>query len=727
MLLFYELHKLLSGKTKWLVLAILLVNSFVFYLYMMPYTKPAAEQQLHSQALARGREYDTLQQAMYNVETDVAVCARWGGMEMYQYSSQVAYELKSQYQEAINFAEFVGGFQERAQNMLDFPIFAKEGSFAKRNIIKTAADFKALGGLEVYPADGEGLLQMQKFFISDVFLLVLVCFLSFQLFGLDTSTGINKVINATRKGGRRLLLVQVGLAGLCAVLCAFLLYGSNLLQTSRLAGFPALSDDIHGIAAFQNIPYTCTTLQYLLSYLGWKMWYALGLSLLVQMLAYKWQGSKLAWGILGVASAVSFLLWFYLPTAPIAKVFRYLNLFGLADTAEVIGNYQNLNLFGFPVELRTAASVVLAAFVLVGGGLILFTKPISLRFSLPRKEKPIPEKSRHSLLGYEVRKTIGRQKGAILLLSALLYSVWAGILYQPSPYMLPADYYYNEMSSSLVGKSGQELRAAIETLQKESESFSIQGQAEAFSKIQQQYMLLAHDPSLPFVDACGWDAVFASKPKEIVLFLVFSLLAIFAMVGLFQMEYRSRMHTLIRATRGGGKVYWYKFGCVCVQSVVFTLLLHAGQLVQYAREYAPSLGNAPARSLPLFASTSLPVSIYEMLALVLVQKVLAGLCVTMLLFVLAQFLLSASQFIIGAAVLVLLPGILLYIANIQYFNPLVNILKTAVEPHLTLYYALCSWPSVQTQVPVCGFACMVAASFGLVAAGYWRWQAACAC
>lgn len=722
MLLFHELHKLLSGKTKWLVLSILLVNSFVFYLYMMPYTRPAAERQLHSQVLARGREYDTLQQAMDNVEADVTACAHWGSMEMYQYSDQVAYDLKNQYQEAINFAEFVGGFQERAQNMLDFPIFAKEGSFAKRNIIKTAADFKALEGLEVYPTDGEGLLQMQKFFISDVFLLVLVCFLSFQLFGLDASTGINKIINATPKGGRRLLLVQVGLVGLCAVLCAFLLYGSNLLQTGLLAGFPAFSDDIHGIAAFQNIPYACTTLQYLLSYLGWKMWYALGLSLLVQMLAYKLQGAKLAWGILGAASAASFLLWFYLPANPITKIFRYLNLFGLADTAEVIGNYQNLNLFGFPVELRLAASVMLAAFILVGGGLILYTKPVSLRLSLRRREKPMPEKSRHSLLGYEVRKTIGRQKGAILLLAALLYAGWAGILYQPSPYMLPIDYYYDEMSSSLVGKSGQELQAAMEALQNQNESFSIQGQAEAFVKIQQQYMLLTRDPSLPFVNARSWDAVFANKQKEIVLFLVFSLLAIFSVVGLFQMEYRSRMHTLIRATRGGGKVYWYKFGCVCVQSVVFTLLLHAGQLVQYAREYAPSMGDAPARSLPLFASTSLSASIYGMLALVLVQKVLAGLCVTMLLFVLAQFLLSASQFIIGAGVLVLLPGVLLYIANMQYINPLVNILKMAVEPCLTLYYALCSWPSVQTQVPVYGFVCMVLAAFGLVVAGYYRWQ-----
>ena len=145
-------------------------------------------------------------------------------------------------------------------------------------------------------------------------------------------------------------------------------------------------------------------------------------------------------------------------------------------------------------------------------------------------------------------------------------------------------------------------------------------------------------------------------------------------------------------------------------------------LVQYAREYAPAMGAAPARALPLFASTALPVSIYGMLALVLVQKVLAGLCVTMLLFVLAQFLLSASQFIIGAAVLVLLPGVLLYIANMQYINPLVDILKRAVEPRLTLYYALCSWPSVQARVPVYGFAFLVPAAFGLVAAGYYRWQ-----
>ena len=387
-----------------------------------------------------------------------------------------------------------------------------------------------------------------------------------------------------------------------------------------------------------------------------------------------------------------------------------------------MGNYQNLNLFGFPIELRIAASLLLAAFVLVGGGLILYTKPVSLHFALRRKEKPMPEKSRRNLLDYEARKTFGRQKGAVLLLAALLYAGWAGVLYQPSPYMLPSDYYYDELSSSLAGKSGEELQTGMESLQKQAESFSIPGQIIAFEKIQQQYMLLTRDPSLPFVNTRGWDAVFANKQKEIMLLLVFSLLSIFSVSGLFQMEYRSRMHTLIRATRGGGKVYWYKFFCVCAQSVVFTLLLHTGQLVQYTREYGLSMGDAPARALPLFASCSPPISIYGMLALVLLQKVLAGLFVTMLLFVLAQFLLSASQFIIGAAVLVLLPGVLLYIANMQYLNPLVDILKTAVEPHLTLYYALCSWPAVQTQVPVPGFVCMVLAAFGLVLAGYYRWQ-----
>ena len=97
--------------------------------------------------------------------------------------------------------------EDRSRNLLSFSIFSKEGSFSKRNIEKTAEDFAGMRGVEAEPQDGAGVERMQNFPLTDVLLLVAGGMLSFQIFGTEGRSGMQKLLNTRVRGGEEVRLV----------------------------------------------------------------------------------------------------------------------------------------------------------------------------------------------------------------------------------------------------------------------------------------------------------------------------------------------------------------------------------------------------------------------------------------------------------------------------------------------------------------------------------------
>lgn len=726
MLIRHEMHKLLSGKTKWLLLLILLVNIAAYYLYLIPNMQTDTEKRIHARMLERGQSYSSLEEAYQHLETDMRVCAQSGGaskVELSETEQKILWKLEEEYQEAMDFNLIIKDFDKRAKNLLEFSIFSKENSFSSRNIVKTAEDFGELEDLEVVPTDGNGLVRMQDFILSDIFLLLMICFVSFQVFGTDAVTGIQKVISVTPRGGKQLTLLKACMVSICIAVCAAILYGSNLVQTGIFAGFPDFHMDIHGVEAFSNIPYACTAGEYLGMYLGWKIFYAVSTALFIQLIVCKLEGTKAAWIVIGGVTVLSFTLWFFLPSSPVIKIFRYLNLAGLADTANIIGEYQNLNLFSYPVELRYAAIVMLLFLAGASILLLLFLHPIGIRITLPQKGKPLPARSRKKLFRYEWQKMLGKQKGYVLLPAVCLFGIYVGFFSDQKEYLQPSEYYYEQMGKDFWGKNGNELQEEMDDLNEKSITFSADGQMEAVFRIQQQceYILQNKDADVRFVNERVWDRILCNKQEELLFYLLFVILSIFSVNGIFQMEYGNKMNTLIQATPNNGKVYWYKLGGICLESILFILFLYGGQFLKYYQMY--DLGDTAwsVHSLQYLSDFPFDISLKEMLILVLAQKLLAGLLITVILFLLSQLLLLSSQFMTVSAVLFLLPGILLYIANMGYMNPLVNLLKAGVEPRLSIFYGLSSWASVYREIPLYTFGIAGGIAVILVMAGYRKW------
>lgn len=733
----YEFRKLFSGRIKWILLLLILVNAVIYYLYLIPAMPSEEEKRAYTQMKEESIEAGSLERALEEISTEIdqlnqkLIQAIESGNEARLESReeqrlQLLGALKSEYQEALNFYSFIEGIDENAEKLMKFSIFSKEGSFSKRNIEKTSADFESLKGVEVSPEDGSGLNMLQNFVLTDVFVLAAICLMAFQIFGKDGRSGMQKLLGTSVNGRARLRLIQVCMILLGIVVFTAIIYGSNILQTVMTVGFPDIKADVHGISEYRNIAFPCTTGLYLILFMLWKAAAAAGTAVLFQAIIYRLNGNKLSWGILGGLVGISFILWFYLPENPISKIFRYLNIIGIFDTAEFIGDYQNLNFFTYPVDLLTAGAVGIVLVLIAGIVSIAAFPPLNIKVSLCAGRKRKMKKAAESVFLYECYKNLWVQKTGIVFLLLIAVVLYRGENSISEPDVVSrSDYYYGQYSAELIGKSGSELEKAIADLNEMEKDFTDSAQFEAAEIVrhQAQYVSEREESNSAYVNARVWNKIFFDKDTELQNFLIFLIVAVFSMGGLFQYEANSRMNILIHAAANQHKVFWSKFGISCLTGGVCTFIIWISEYVVWYIRYSGTKGmDRAVQSLEGFSEFPFSVTIGTMLWIVMVQRIAAGVAVAILFFFLSQILLSTVQFMIAAALVFILPTIILIIANMEYTNPLVSILRYNMEPLLQYIYMCSSWASVFYKIPLPVYVGIILAAGVLVWCSRKKWD-----
>lgn len=390
----FELRKVFFGNIKYFALLLILLNAAVFYVGMIPRI-PSAEQMEYEKiwrekaeeqggSIEEKQQYLEEQTADYGLlmtylgapdvmteEEKKAVTERFRDTDYLEMEPEELYaesaalgQIMTEYASAAEYGSFVDEMESRAEAMLGVPIF-ENSRFSAANIRKTVEDFADVKELEVTPADGRYLEPMQNFYLTDILCIVMICLFCFRLFGFDHDSGMGNLIHTAPAGRTALRFAQLTAVWLTAALSAALLYGGNLLQTAVLTGAENLGAYVQGIAAFRNVAFSCTVGTYLLLYLAGKILAALLSASVCQFFCVKFGGGKTAWLFFAGVTAASFFLWFLVPDSPAVKLFRYLNPVGIFDMKQILGNYQNLNLFSVPVSLLSAAVI----FTLVLGAL----------------------------------------------------------------------------------------------------------------------------------------------------------------------------------------------------------------------------------------------------------------------------------------------------------------------------------------------------------------------
>lgn len=740
MLIRSELRKLLSGKAKWFLFFLFVINAAVYHLYLLPSVPSEAEQETYGEELYKAEAHGSLEKRAEQIETEITLLDAYiygkpdeeGNIRGQHLEDEQALmrrdvlgRLQEEYQEALGFYDFINEIDLRAERLLTFSIFSKEGSFAQKNIVKTQKDFSDLHDIEIQPQDGSGLTAMQDFALTDFFMIAAVCIMAFQIFGKDARSGMQKLLNAAVNGGRYLRAVQVGTILMCMAVYAVLVYVSNLVQTGYLLGFPELSAELHGIAEYRNIPFPCTCGMYLVMYLLWKTVAVIGIAALVQAVIHWMNGHMAAWLIIGGALAVSFFLWLYLPENPTAKIFRYLNMIGIFDTGEILGDYQNLDLFTYPVQLSAAAGIFVAAAVVCGVLSVIFFSPVLLPRMKNERQKKL--KQGRGIFSYEFYKTVWiRKAGAVFLVLCAISACRAISAGSGEEMISREDYYYEQMAADFIGKEGTDLAEPLADLEGKEQEFNDSAAAAAADRIRAQAGYVQADPekNLVFVNERVWAQIFADKELELQNLFVYLAALMFSLAGIFQFENSSSMKLLIRSSGGSGKVYWGKLTVACILGGVYTAVIWIPVYVSWFWRYSGIKGlGAPAESLEIFHGLPLDITIAGMTVLLAAVRFLAGLALAVVLFSAAQIFLSSYQFAAVVSLVFLLPDVLLLISGMemQYESPLIGILQGRIAPGIEYIYAFSSWASVWQKIPFAVYPAGILVLLLMMYAGYRKW------
>lgn len=201
MLIKYEWQKLFSGKTKWFLFLLIIVNALLFYLYLVPSASSEEKKLLYNEVKKEVEEKGGIEEGIQELDAQSNVLLdkqsellESGSQELLSDSEelrlQVLNEVKEEYQDVLNFTSFIEKIDAEADRLLSFSIFSDKGSFSNRNIRKTQEDFSALKGIKAEPENGSGLIMLQNYLITDLLLIAGICILSFQIFGKDGRSGV---------------------------------------------------------------------------------------------------------------------------------------------------------------------------------------------------------------------------------------------------------------------------------------------------------------------------------------------------------------------------------------------------------------------------------------------------------------------------------------------------------------------------------------------------------
>ena len=715
MLIKYEWQKLFSGKTKWFLFLLIIVNALLFYLYLVPSASSEEKKLLYNEVKKEVEEKGGIEEGIQELDAQSNVLLdkqsellESGSQELLSDSEelrlQVLNEVKEEYQDVLNFTSFIEKIDAEADRLLSFSIFSDKGSFSNRNIRKTHEDFSALKGIKAEPENGSGLIMLQNYLITDLLLIAGICILSFQIFGKDGRSGVQKLLNASVKGRGTLRLVQSFTVIFATIMLAMIIYGSNIIQTQIVIGFPRMEVDIHGIAEYRNIAFPCTTKEYLILFSAWKTGAAVTVCTLFQGIIYRFSGSKFSWLILGILIGSGFLLWFYLPENPISKIFRYLNVIGIFDTAEFIGDYQNLNLFTIPVGLLEAGKVLMLAVFVIGILSIILFAPSTITIFRKNRQRKNRNIRTVNVFLYEGYKWVWIQKGGIILLLLTAMVIYIEVPeISKDEIITRTDYHYEQMAKSFIGKSDKDLEAAVADLEDESKTFIDSAQYEAAEQVtkQAEYILELDCENAAFVNQRVWNHIFFDKDKELTHFMLFLLAAVFSMSGIFQYETSSRMKVLLCSSLKRRKIFWSKFGTACLECCFYSGIVWGGFYTALYMKYGevPGAGYS-VKSLEQFSDVQSNLSIGEMLGGVIIQRLAAGIALAVILFIFSGIFLTTIQFVAAGVIAFILPTALLIVGNMDSVNSLTSLIRFNLEPILSYIYAFSSWTSMIIKIPV---------------------------
>lgn len=322
----------------------------------------------------------------------------------------------------IRYHQNIEAVLQQSDSMNQISIFKAADGFSKRNIEKTADDYKKLLEIEPVSFDYRGLIAL--FHCNFVHFFGVLCILLVVFALTDRNTiGLKHMAYAARDGrGRRIFRKLLALMLWCIVLTAAL-YGSSFFISGLIYGtdyFSALRYPVQSVPAFMDVTYCLDIGQFLLIFLLYRCIFLFIIALIVWGVYYFIDNVMIGTAVLGGVALTEVLLYSVIRVNSPVCILKYCNLWYLIKDNSFFMEYVNLNLFSHPVAKEMAATVIIMAvcvilsFSSIMRAMVVYPS-VSRCFKMPFSSLLLLLQERLNSMGFEAYKLLVSQKGILLL------------------------------------------------------------------------------------------------------------------------------------------------------------------------------------------------------------------------------------------------------------------------------------------------------------------------
>ena len=594
-------------------------------------------------------------------------------------------QLASEYDTVAGYGDFLDSVQTKAGQLAGISIFQNdETGYDLKNIEVTAAVYAGLGetAIDYYPQ--KGLYTAISYAFTDLILLASMLVLALLLVRQERDSGLLSLVRSLPGGRLQTALAKLGAFALSLLAVLALLYGVNLAYCAATFGLGPLTRTIQSVPALMRCTMQITVGQYLFRFLLAKWAGAFVMGLWVMLAALVARRAAAGWAAALAGPLVLFGIRAAIPATSRLNVIKYANLASLLQTNELLGNYRNLYWFGSPIGLPL---VEWTAAVLYGGVLVFaFCWVFARAQLLPAAKRGFLLGLRHkthatSIYKEEARKLFLLNGAAVVLAAFIGFGIYQGVTAES---YIGADeiyyaYYMNHISGPFTQESydwlveqGEEFAPMLEAQRQVAAGTLSSDALLAFSALQQKYNVytqiinqninyyLKEHPGAWLVYESGYRELFGfTGQADVQDTLLAGLACALCFSGLFAMERRGGMETVLCVTPGGRK---RTVRAKLLMSGAAAFVIAAGSclthLIQVLRDYGLPVLFAPAMSISEFESLPAFVTLSDVLLFWFLCRVAACLCMAAITLTLGHLFANLLPALFVSAVGYCLPALL---------------------------------------------------------------------
>lgn len=605
-----------------------------------------------------------------------------------------------------DYESYIRSVIKEAENLTSISIFADENSFSYKNAISTAKDFSALIDVNTTYDSSYGVNMATDFVLTDLIVILLLFIVSEALIGRERNIGITSLQKTCKYGKEKLAFSKIAASFIAVFIICVLFYGTNYIISALTYGFGDVFRTIQSVDGFANCLLKINVLQFLALFFTSKLIVMFLLCLIINLVSMI-SGSRIGgYVIFSVLFLVSYIFTIAFDDNSSAMWLKYINLFKLTDTKDIISSYRNINIFGYPINCLAVsfAFVCVILFALAILSVVVYSNKNILPYSkytqlLPIKFKRAAEHT--SVITHEIYKALITNKAGLFILALIIVQAAVNLTF---PISLNEEekyekFYFSYFAGDFNNEKKEEIKTELDLFAKsESELPALTADYEnglisesAYLRLSAKYSDMTEEYQkfnkyvVPYYEyLCNQQeagnkvSVMFYRGIDILLgvsgdlsniyCLVLYAIIIMCTVPLFTCEYEGGMINLVKSSKTGIKKLIVK-KLIC--SFLIVLALNIAVYLPYFQRIIEAYGmngiNNTACSMPSFECLPGDTTVLQVIIFIFAVRVLVSLLITAIIAAVSVFTKNIIVAIAISVLMFILP-VLLPINNVNILN-----------------------------------------------------------